>query len=274
MSGMIKILCVDNKRSILKSLSGLFVDKEKYIVFVTESGTKGLEILENEGDVRIVISDDRMPDMTGVDFLRQVCDKWSETMRILLSNYADTAAVVEAIHLGQIYKVIPKSWDDEELISAVSLALDYQALQWENRKLNDQLQKKNSELQEVNKNLEDQVIKRTEALDIRNRILQVSQGVLDVLPVVVIGIDPEEMIVQCNEYARDLFPHGGIGPLGSGRTDVLSSELNELIDRLKTERLPCASIEVNHQRFRGEVRRLHDNQIQGVVLVLIPEFSS
>ncbi len=271
MMDMIKILCVDDERNVLKALRRLFMDEDSYEIFVAESGAEGLEILETEGDIRMVISDYRMPEMTGVEFLRQVYDKWPEAMRIVLSGYADTAAVVEAINLGQIYKFIPKPWNDEELLSTISSALDHQELQWENKKLNEQLQKKNDELREVNENLEDQVIKRTEALDIRNRILQVSQGVLDVIPVVVFGIDPEQLIVHCNEYARDLFPYGGIGPLGNDRGDVFPPEINDLIDRLEHERLPKAVIEVHSQKFRGEVRRLHETQLQGVVLVLIPE---
>ncbi|MEE4252940.1 MAG: response regulator [Desulfuromusa sp.] len=271
MSEMIKILCIDDECNVLKALRRLFMDEDHYEVFVAESGVEGLDILEKESDIRMVISDYRMPEMTGVEFLRQVNEKWPETMRIVLSGYADTAAVVEAINEGQIYKFIPKPWNDEELLSTISAALDHQALQWENKKLNEELQKKNIELHEVNESLEEQVIKRTEALDIRNRILQVSQGVLDVLPIVVFGIDPEDLIVHCNEYARELFPHGGMGPLGNERKDVFPDEINELIDRLEHERLPQAVIELRNQKFRGEVRHLHDTQLQGIVLALIPE---
>ena len=268
---MIKILCVDDEKNVLKSLRRLFMDEDNYEIFVAESGMEGLEILKEEGDIRMVISDYRMPEMTGVEFLRQVYETWPETMRIVLSGYADTAAVVEAINEGQIYKFIPKPWNDEELLTTISAALDHQELQLENKKLSKELQKKNIELQEMNESLEEQVIKRTEALDIRNRILQVSQGVLDVLPVVVFGIDPEDLIVHCNEYARELFPHGGMGPLCNERQDVFPDEINELIDRLEHERLPKSAIEVHNQKFRGEVRRLHDTQMQGIVLVLIPE---
>ncbi|NOQ41443.1 MAG: response regulator [Desulfuromusa sp.] len=271
MSDMIKILCVDDERNVLKSLRRLFMDEDNYEIFVAESGADGLEVLEEEDDIRMVISDYRMPEMTGVVFLRQVYEKWPETMRIVLSGYADTAAVVEAINEGQIYKFIPKPWNDEELLSTISTSLEHQEMRWEIKKLNQELQKKNAELQAANENLENLVQKRTEALDLRNRVLQVSQGVLDVLPVVVFGIDAEQMIVHCNDYAQDLFPYGGIGPLGNDRREVFSSEINELIDQLEHERTPKAMIEVHKQRFRGEVRRLHETLSQGVVLVLIPE---
>jgi len=267
----VKILCVDDERNVLKSLRRLFMDEDSYEIFVAESGIEGLEILEEEGDIRMVISDYRMPEMTGVEFLRQVNEKWSDTVRIVLSGYADTSAVVEAINEGQIYKFIPKPWNDEELLTTVSAALEHQALQWENNHLNNELQKKNAALQEMNDNLEELVKKRTEALDLRNRVLQVSQGILDVLPVVVFGIDTEQMIVHCNEYAMDLFPYGGIGPLGHDRNDVFPAELNQLLDRLETELTPRGKIELHQKKYRAEVRSLHNTLSKGAVLVLIPE---
>lgn len=106
MADVVKILCVDDERNVLKALRRLFMDEDNYDILVAESGAEGLALLEEEEDVRMVISDYRMPEMTGVEFLSQVYEKWPDTMRIVLSGYADTAAVVEAINLGQIYKFI------------------------------------------------------------------------------------------------------------------------------------------------------------------------
>ncbi len=271
MAEMIKILCVDDERNVLKALRRLFMDEDDYDIIIAESGEEGLQALEEEKDIRLGVSDYRMPGMNGVEFLSQVCEKWPETIRIVLSGYADTAAVVEAINLGQIYKFIPKPWNDDELKSAISAALQHQELQRQNNRLNEELQKKNQQLEEINENLEQLVVKRTEALEIRNRVLQISQGVLDVLPVVVFGIDPEQMIVQCNDYACELFPFGGIGPLGNDRREVFSVAINALIDRLETERAPKAQLTVHARKYRAEVRRLHETLTQGMVLVLIPE---
>ncbi|MCK4502839.1 MAG: hypothetical protein KAU22_07365 [Desulfuromonadales bacterium] len=141
----------------------------------------------------------------------------------------------------------------------------------ENLQQREELQQRIKALQEAQGELEKSVRRRTETLEIRNHVLQISQGILDVLPVVVFGIDPEQMIVHCNEYGRNLFPYGGIGPLGNDRYEVFPPKINELIDRLATERIPKATIEVGQQRFRGEVRRLHETLSEGIVLVLIPE---
>ena len=138
MEEMIKILCVDDERNVLKALRRLFIDEEHYEIIVAESGEEGLEALAEEKDVRLVISDYRMPGMTGVEFLAQVCEKWPDTIRIVLSGYADTSAVVEAINQGQIYKFIPKPWNDEDLKTTVSAALEHQELQRQNALLNEE----------------------------------------------------------------------------------------------------------------------------------------
>ncbi len=271
MSEIIKILCVDDERNVLKAIRRLFMDNDEYNIMIAESGEEGLQILEDEGDIKLVVSDYRMPGMTGVEFLAQVYNRWPETIRIVLSGYADTVAVVEAINLGQIYKFIPKPWNDEEIKTAISTALQHQALQLQNTKLNAELSEKNQQLEEINENLEQLVTKRTEALEIRNQVLQVAQGVLDVLPLVVIGIDPEQMIVHCNDYAQDLFPHGGLGPLGNYCEEVFSEEINQLIDRLETERSPKEHLSVQGKKYYAEVKRLSETFSHGIVLVLIPE---
>jgi len=271
MADEIKILCVDDEKNVLKALRRLFMDEDNYEILIAESGEHGLKLLDEEEDIRMVISDYRMPEMNGVEFLRQVYEKSPDTIRIVLSGYADTAAVVEAINQGQIYKFIPKPWNDEELLSTVSAALHHQELQWQVKTMADELQRKNTELQEINENLESLVDKRTEALEIRNHVLQISQGILDVIPVVVFGIDPEQMIVHCNEYARELFPYEGLGPLGNDRRDVFSEEVNVLIDRLDEEASPQALVVVHGRSYHGEVRRLHESLSQGVVVSLIPQ---
>ena len=271
MADPIKILCVDDEKNVLKALRRLFIDEDDYEILVAESGEEGLELFESEGDIRLVISDYRMPGMNGVEFLAQVFERWPDVVRIVLSGYADISAVVEAINMGQVYKFIPKPWDDEALKGVIATALQHQDLLLQNRRLAEELQVKNRQLNEINENLEQLVIKRTEALEIRNRVLQISQGVLDVLPVVVVCIDQEQLIVQCNDFACELFPYGGLGPLGNNRGAVFSAELNALIDRLDNEPAPKAQLEIHHRKYRAEVRRLHATLTQGVVLVLIPQ---
>jgi len=270
MAEITKILCVDDERNVLKSLRRLFMDHDDYEILIAESGEEGLEAMAENDDISLVISDYRMPGMNGVDFLSQVYEGWPDTIRIVLSGYADTAAVVEAINLGRIYKFIPKPWNDEELKSTVGVALQHRELKLQNDHLNVELQKKNLELQEMNDNLEKKVQQRTEALEIRNKVLAVSQGVLDVLPIAVFGIDPEQMIAQCNDMAQDLFPIGGMGPLGTSRSDVFSDELNQLVDSLGTHNAVGGEVVIKTKGYRVAVRRIDSFTAKGVVVGLIP----
>ncbi len=268
MDPIIKILCVDDERNVLKALHRLFIDQENYDFFTAESGEEGLRILEEHPDVRLVISDYRMQGMNGVEFLATVCKKWPNTVRFVLSGFADTAAVVEAINLGNISKFIPKPWNDDDLKSDIAAALKLQELQFQIQLLNDELLAKNQQLEEININLESLVVERTESLEIRNRVLLIAQGVLDVLPVAVLGIDHEQLIVQCNNFARDLFPAGGIGPLGNDRRNIFSEEINRLVDRMEVEEEPTAVVEIHARKYRAEVRRLPAKLSKGVVVVL------
>jgi two-component system NtrC family sensor kinase len=270
MTELIKILCVDDEPNILKALRRLFMDEDDYEVLMADSGEEGLEILNQHGDVHLVISDYRMPGMNGVEFLSQVYENWPDTLRIVLSGYADTAAVVEAINLGRIYKFIPKPWNDEDLLSTVRVALQHQELKHQNAQLNTQLQHKNAELEEINETLEKKVAQRTEALEIRNRVLAVAQGVLDVLPIAVFGIDPEDMIAQCNDMGLAIFPVGGMGPLGNKRFDVFPKNLNDLIDSLGRGSEVRQTLTIKYIHYRAEVRRIDSFTAKGLVVALIP----
>src|SRR5208282_108119 len=93
MSEQIRILFVDDERNVLRSLERTFLD-EDYEILTASSGAEGLSVLKSVSQVQVVISDYRMPEMTGVEFLREVCKGWPDTVRIVLSGYADTASIV------------------------------------------------------------------------------------------------------------------------------------------------------------------------------------
>ena len=267
MPSQIKILCVDKRKELLAKLETSLAKAEKYTVFHAENRAAGLEILARESQIQVVIAGSYIAVGDGINFLSQVGDKYPEVVRIAL---ADGAAVIEAIQAGAVDLSLATPWQESDLLATIASAVVWRKLRREKKKLNKELKRKELQLQQVNEDMEAKVARRTEALDIRNRVLQVSQGVMDVLPLVVFCIDPEQTIVQCNEFARDLFPYGIIGPLGIDRHNVLSPEINELVDRAATERNPQAIIEVHKQTFRAEVRRLHETRSQGFVLVLIP----
>ncbi len=268
----VKLLCVDDEKNVLKALRRIFMDDD-YDINTAESGEEGLGILEENQDTQIVISDYRMPGMNGVEFLKHVRERWPETIRIVLSGYADTASVVAAINEGHIYKFVPKPWDDEEIRSVVTGALETYNLQKANRVLTKKLQDSNVELQLLNDKLEQIVEERTGELFFQNKVLQRGQYILDTLPIGVLGFDTESMIVQCNKMAANLlFGEGSVAPVGMEGESVLPGDLLSLVTLLKEKGKILAFVEVNGRVIYIKGETLCDSAgTTGMVLVLDDE---
>lgn len=156
------LLFVDDEPSILSALRRLF-RPHGYRILVAEGGAAGLALLEQES-VDLIISDMRMPEMDGATFLKQACQRWPNTIRILLTGYADVSSTVAAINEGEIYRYIAKPWDDEEIVKIVADALERQRLESENRRLTALTQAQNEELKTLNSSLEQKVAERTAEL--------------------------------------------------------------------------------------------------------------
>jgi DNA-binding NtrC family response regulator len=118
------ILFVDDEERILRSLKMLFLGK--YNIKTTTDANEALEILKNE-KVHVVISDQRMPIMMGVDFLRQASQIAPHAMRLLLTGYSDLAAIVGSVNEGEIYRYVNKPWKADELKALVAEAADIAA---------------------------------------------------------------------------------------------------------------------------------------------------
>lgn len=116
------ILCVDDEESILSSLRRT-LRTEGYEVLEAVGGEEGLQILKDH-HVNLVISDQRMPNMSGYEFLRQVKKEYPQTLRIMLSGYSDIESLIRTINEGEILRFIPKPWDNEELKQVIATLLD------------------------------------------------------------------------------------------------------------------------------------------------------
>jgi|WetSurMetagenome_2_1015567.scaffolds.fasta_scaffold261730_2 two-component system, NtrC family, sensor kinase len=269
MNEQIKILCVDDEENVLKALKRLFFD-EDYEIITAASAEEGLKILEKEA-AQIVISDYRMPQMTGVDFLREVCIHWPDTVRIVLSGYADVSSIISAINEGQIYKFIPKPWNDSDLKVTVSNAIERYFLYKKNRALTLELQKKNEELSWLNVELEKLLEKETASLEFQSRVLRTQQNLLDVLPVGIIGIDFNNAVVMCNSKSIEITRDNQI-PLAQNIEDVLPENLLPFIEEVKTKKHAARKIDLNGLRgtLKGALIEHADNQ-KGVILAFIRE---
>jgi len=169
MAPMATVLCVDDEPSILSALRRLFRARGLQVK-VAESGQAGLALLESEA-FDLVISDMRMPEMDGVVFLEQVRQRWPDTMRLLLTGYADITSIMGAINRGEIYRYIAKPWDDNDIILIVRSALQQRAMEQEQRRLQALIAVQNEELKLLNTSLERKVAERTAELNQSNTAL-------------------------------------------------------------------------------------------------------
>ena len=117
-----KILIVDDEEANLRLLERLF--RSQYTVLSAVSGTEALEVLK-EHDIALIISDQRMPVMTGIQFLVRAAEMRPRTVRIILTGYTDVTALVEAINSGVVYKYVAKPWANEDLQQTVKRALQH-----------------------------------------------------------------------------------------------------------------------------------------------------
>ncbi|MBI5753313.1 MAG: response regulator [Hydrogenophilales bacterium] len=164
------LLCVDDEANILSALKRLF-RTQGYNILTAASGKEGLALLERE-QVDLVISDMRMPEMNGAQFLEQARARWPDTVRLLLTGYAEMSATVDAINKGGIYRYISKPWEDTEMVVLVREALERLQLEREKRRLEALTQRQNEELKELNASLEEKVKARTAELSEANEKLK------------------------------------------------------------------------------------------------------
>lgn len=167
-----RLLLVDDEPNILTSLRRL-LRGEGYEIRTAEGGQIGLELLEQE-PADVIISDMRMPGMTGAEFFKQVRERWPDTVRVLLTGFADMSSAVSAINEGGIYSYLDKPWDDAHLLQVVRAALAHKRLIDERNQLLALTAKQNQELSFLNEGLEDAVRARTAELKQASAFLELS----------------------------------------------------------------------------------------------------
>jgi response regulator RpfG family c-di-GMP phosphodiesterase len=140
----ISILYVDDEENNLISFKATFRIKHK--VYTAISGEEAMKILD-ANFIEIIITDQRMPNMTGVEFLEKVLVKNPDTMRILLTGYTDMGAVVEAINKGKIFHYLTKPWDEDELEMTIKRAHETFQEQQKIKAMNQNLNTSNEQLE-------------------------------------------------------------------------------------------------------------------------------
>ncbi|MEE9607846.1 MAG: HD domain-containing phosphohydrolase [Myxococcota bacterium] len=156
------VLFVDDEPNILKALQRL-MRREEMEVLCASRGQDALEILART-PAQVVVSDQRMPEMPGVDLLSAVRERHPEVVRMMLTGFTEMNVAVDAINRGEIFRLITKPWNDDEFRATIRQAFDHFALKSEIKRLNQVTRDQNFKLQDMNRNLEENVRERTHQL--------------------------------------------------------------------------------------------------------------
>jgi putative nucleotidyltransferase with HDIG domain len=164
------VLFVDDEVNILKALQRL-LRSEDMNVLCASRGEEALEALQKH-PVQVVVSDQRMPEMSGVDLLSRVRELSPNVIRMMLTGYTEMDVAVDAINRGEIYRLITKPWNDDELRATIRQAFDHADLKSEIKRLNQVTREQNFKLQDMNRNLEGKVRERTKQLAAKHQELR------------------------------------------------------------------------------------------------------
>ncbi len=167
----VAVLLVDDEENVLKALRRLLIDEECEVLTAT-SGPQGLEILKEKGNVGVIISDQRMPEMTGVEFLEQARRVAPYAMKIMLTGYADVHATADAINKGRAHRYMTKPWDEEEILEVVRSAVETYRQILMNRRQEEADREEQKSLQEMNLKLQKLVRQQQEELKEREARLE------------------------------------------------------------------------------------------------------
>jgi signal transduction histidine kinase len=222
------ILIVDDESDVVRSVKDLL--RLDYRVLGATRGEDAIRMMEEE-EIHVVMSDQRMPNMSGVELLGRVRGRYPDAIRLLFTGYADMKAVIDAINTGHVYRYITKPWDPDELQAVIRDACEHFDLLVQRRELTDALRAKNAELERVNDELR-------EANELKTAFIQVASHELRTPLTILTGL------TNLAARAPDAPP-----PLRDTvkRIDAAAGRMRQLVDQILTM-LSC-------QRFELVLRR-------------------
>jgi len=250
------IICVDDEQTILDSLEIdlLKAFEDKYLIETAESGEEALELLSEllaeQYEVPLIISDHIMPNMKGDELLRSVHAISPNTLKIMLTGQADLDAVANAINYAKLYRYIPKPWQSDDLKLTVTEAI-YRYFQ------DKQLAEKQIELQEMNQELAK--LSRKQAMLIaklhenESRLTQY----LEAMPLGVCVLDANGQSFYANQKAREVFGKGTVPHINSEQ----KAAIYQFYKAGTNERCPVEELPIM-RALRGENVRTEDVEIR------------
>jgi signal transduction histidine kinase len=238
------ILVVDDEPDVVQSVQDLL--RLDYRVLGTTRAAEALQIVQ-EQEVHVVMSDQRMPEMTGVEFLRRIRGDHPDAIRLLFTGYADIKAVIDAINQGNVYRYITKPWDPDELQVVIQQAAEQYDLLVERKRLLAELQVKNLELARANAEL-------TQANELKEAFIRVASHELRTPLTILFGL------VHLARRAPGVH-----SPVSDwlGRMQTTCERLNRLVEQL-TKMLSAGQFERPIERRPTDVQALLTQSVQDV----------
>jgi CheY-like chemotaxis protein len=238
-----RILVVDDEEAILETMTFTFEDD--YEVFTSSDPRRALEILDEKAPFAAVLTDQRMPDMSGVEFVTEVCRRHPSTVRMILTGFSDMDAIIQAINDGHVYSYITKPWEPEQLKQVMKQAVDHHKLTVENERLLADVQR-------------------------ANRFLG---AVMDELDTGAIAVDAADVVQAVNRPVREYL---GLGDDPRGR-DFESIFAGEKLRAFKDAVARCVGdeeeefcdVDVEGHRFRVARRSLTDESGEAIGFVVL-----
>jgi len=157
------LLVVDDDEHVRRTLGRILRGRFRGRVLLAADAHEGLGVLERE-PIHAIVSDYRMPGMSGVEFLRIVKERWPLIQRVLLTGQADSSAIEEAVNQAEIFRFIWKPWDDAHLLATIQSAVDQYWIVEENHRLQRLVAERNDELERLNRDLDSRLAQRSAAL--------------------------------------------------------------------------------------------------------------
>ena len=259
------LLLVDDEPNILSALKRL-LRRGAYNILTAASGKEGLELLATN-EIDVIVSDQRMPGMTGVEFLRTVKTLYPDTVRIVLSGFTELTSVTDAVNEGAIYKFLTKPWDDDQLREHVAHAFQHKEMGNENRRLTLEVQTANHHLARANRQLEEVLEQQQQQITRSEVSLDIVREALQHVPLPVFGFDEEDIVAFVNGAAEKLY--ADLGSLLGGEAAQLLPELMAAMHE-KPEGEKCR-VELKGLIFEVISRRMgNGTQSRGKLIVLSP----
>ena len=263
------LLLVDDEEHVLASLKRL-LRRDGYAIVTANGAAEGLQRLA-EGEVDVILSDQRMPGMTGVEFLRRAKALYPHTMRMVLSGYTELQSILDAVNEGAIYKFLTKPWDDARLREHVAEAFRQKAMADENRRLARQVEAANADYQALNQRLESLLARQRGESELLALVASSTRDALEALPGAVIVVDTDGTLAFANAEARRLAPQAA-AELGGPAIGALPTALHPLLDAGEGDPLLVELGGTSHRAQRRPL--LREGGVCGHILLLTPENQS